>query len=144
MRRCWSSLLVPAVLIPAAASMLSSPEASAAPSNAPSALQGTFNCGGGVTGAFVTNSGNSSATTWSIAHLSFTGGGTGIFVPASLDLSISVGGVPIGPPEVATKGNAPAPDTCTILATFPVPSPSGGTGNATLSGVVTGRIVRTG
>lgn len=144
MRRWKSSLLAVAVLIPTSVSVLGGSGAGAAPSNAPNALNGTFDCGGGVTGNFVTNSGNSSATTWAVAHLTFAGGGSGIFVPASLNLTFSVDGTPIGPPELATKGNAPAPDTCTIHATVTVPNPSGGTTTATLSGTVTGRIVHTG
>src|SRR3954462_5761065 len=49
----------------------------AAPSNAARAQTGTFDCGCGVTGKFLTNSTNSDATTWSPAFLTFDAGGTG-------------------------------------------------------------------
>jgi hypothetical protein len=44
--------------------------------------------------------------------------------------------------EMATKGNAPAPESCTISSSFTIPGPGGGA--ATLSGTVTGKIVQTG
>jgi hypothetical protein len=130
-----------ALLLPASAAVgLGATAASASPSNAPTALTGTFDCGHGVTGTFVVNSGNSSATTWSAAHLAFDSGGTGIFVPASIDFTFSVGGKVVGT-EQATKGNAPAPNSCSISATVPGPP---GTPVATLSGTVTGKVIHNG
>ena len=110
--------------------------AAAAPSNSPTALQGTFTCQGGETGTFVVNSGNAMTTTWTVAHLAFAGGSTGIFVPTSVNLTLTL---PPSPPmhEIATKGNGnpPADETCTINA--PV-------GPGMLTGTVTGRIVMNG
>jgi hypothetical protein len=106
----------------------------AAPSNAPSALSGTFDCGNGVSGTFVVNSGNAAApTTWNVAHLTFSSGGSGIFVPTTLDLTFSAGGQTFT--SHATKGSAPTAITCTISAA--------GDG-FTLSGVVAGKIVHNG
>ena len=108
--------------------------AGAAPSNAPTALSGTFDCGNGVSGSFVVNSGNAAApTTWNVAHLTFSSGGTGIFVPTTLDLTFSSGGQSFT--SHATKGSAPSSITCRISA--------GGDG-FTLSGVVTGNVVHNG
>src|SRR5437870_5453020 len=87
--------------------------ASAAPSNAPSSLTGTFDCGGGRTGTFVVNSGNSQATTWSPAFLTLSSG-KAIFVPSAFHLTFSFNGQTFT--QNATKGNSPAPTTCTIAA----------------------------
>jgi hypothetical protein len=105
--------------------------ASAAPGNAPNSLTGTFfNCSNGDSGTFVVNSGNShAAQTWNVAHLTFSGGGTGNFVPTSLALAVN--GVPEPP---ATKGNAQGSVTCSISA-----SEDG----FTLTGTVVGNIVTT-
>ena len=120
-------------LVAALAAGVAAPAASAAPANAPSSLTGTFDCGNGVTGVFVVNSGNAqSANTWNVAHLTFSSGGTGIFVPTMLDLTFSAGGQSFT--SQATKGSAPSAITCSIAA--------GGNGFS-LSGVVVGRIVRT-
>ena len=109
--------------------------AGASPSNAPAATTGTFICPGGVTGTFLLNSGNShAAQTWNIAHLTFDSGGRGIFVPSSLDLTITFDGQP--PVSVnSTKGSAPASVTCTISESAP---------GFSLSGSVSGRIVTNG
>jgi hypothetical protein len=109
--------------------------ASAAPSNAPTSLSGTFICPGGVTGTFVTNSGNThAAQTWNVAHLTFENGGKGIFVPTTLSLTFTS---PEGTfTSTSTKGNAPSSVTCTISA-----SPGPG---YSLSGQVTGNIVTNG
>lgn len=106
--------------------------AGASPSNAPAATTGTFICPGGVTGTFLLNSGNThAAQTWNIAHLTFDSGGTGIFVPSALDLTITFDGQP--PVTLnATKGSAPGSVTCSI---------SEGGPEFSLSGSVTGRIV---
>lgn len=112
--------------------------AAAAPTNAPTAIMGTFDCAGGETGTFVVNSGNAqAATTWNVAHLTFNGGGTGIFVPTVLELTFTGPGIPLQPPTATTKGNGnpPANATCTIMAQE---------GPFTLSGTVIGRIVMTG
>jgi hypothetical protein len=108
--------------------------AAAAPSHAPSALSGTFDCPNGETGTFVVNSGNArAATTWNVAHLTFSSGGTGIFVPTMLDLTFSFDGQTST--SHATKGSAPSAITCTISAAQD---------GFTLSGVVTGTIVHNG
>jgi hypothetical protein len=108
--------------------------AAAAPSHAPSALSGTFDCPNGETGTFVVNSGNAhAATTWNVAHLTFSSGGTGIFVPTMLDLTFTFDGQTST--SQATKGSAPSAITCTISAAQD---------GFTLSGVVTGTIVHNG
>ena len=84
--------------------------------------------------SFVVNSGNAqAATTWNVAHLTFSSGGTGIFVPTMLDLTFSFDGQTST--SHATKGSAPSAITCTISATQD---------GFTLSGVVTGTIVHNG
>ena len=105
---------------------ISAGSAGAAPMNG---LTGSFwGCSDGLTGTFVINSGNShAAQTWNVAHLTFTTGGTGIFVPTALDLSFN--GMSGG---LVTKGSAPGDVTCSILASQ---------GGFTLSGMVTGRVV---
>jgi hypothetical protein len=108
--------------------------AAAAPSHAPSALSGTFACPNGETGTFVINSGNAAAaTTWNVAHLTFSSGGAGIFVPAMLDLTFTSDGQTFT--SQATKGSAPSAITCTISAAQD---------GFTLSGVVSGTIVHNG
>jgi hypothetical protein len=108
--------------------------AAAAPSHVPSALSGTFDCPNGETGTFVVNSGNAqAATTWNVAHLTFSSGGTGIFVPTTLDLTFTFDGQTST--SQATKGSAPSAITCTISAAQD---------GFTLSGVVSGTIVHTG
>jgi hypothetical protein len=106
--------------------------ASAAPANAPSSTTGSFfGCSNGDSGTFVINSGNShAAQTWNVAHLSFSSGGTGIFIPTSLDLSFNG-----SPPTLVTKGAKTGSVTCSILI-----SEDG----FTLSGTVTGNIARNG
>jgi hypothetical protein len=89
--------------------------AGASPSNAPTSLSGTFTCGG-QTGTFVVNSGNAMApVTWNVAHLTFSSGGTGIFVPTALDLTFTF----MGQSQTldATKGSAHGSVTCSIAAT---------------------------
>src|SRR3954471_11221644 len=76
--------------------------ASAAPVRAPRAGTGTFDCGGGVTGTFLTNTSNSDATSWSPAFLTFTSGGTGRFVPSTFDFIITFNGESF--PFQASKG----------------------------------------
>lgn len=106
--------------------------ANAAPTNAPSSLTGSFfGCSNGDSGTFVVNSGNNHATqTWNVAHLTFSTGGTGIFVPTNLALTFN--GMSAPP---STKGSAPGSVTCSISA--------GGNG-FTLTGSVTGNIITTG
>jgi hypothetical protein len=116
------------------AATLNATSAQAAPVGAKSSLSGSFDCGGGVSGTFLVNSGNAqSAQTWNVAHLSFTGGGTGIFVPTRLDLTFTMDGQSFT--SHAVKGSAPTAITCTIAA--------GGDGFS-LAGTVAGKIVRNG
>jgi hypothetical protein len=106
--------------------------AGASPSNAPTALSGTFNCAG-QTGTFVVNSGNAMApVTWNVAHLTFSSGGSGIFVPTALDLTFTF----MGQSQTvhATKGAARGSVTCSIAAAQP---------GFSLSGSVTGNIRHT-
>jgi hypothetical protein len=115
-----------ALTLAAAASALASP------AKAPTALTGSFfGCSNGDSGTFVVNSGNShAATTWTSAHLTFSSGGTGVFIPTAEALSVN------GSPEPpVTKGSAPGSVTCSISAN--------GAG-FTLTGTVTGNIVTTG
>jgi hypothetical protein len=108
--------------------------ADAAPSNARNALSGTFDCANGESGTFVVNSGNAQAeTTWNVAHLTFSSGGTGIFVPTMLDLTITFDGQTFT--SQSTKGSAPSAVSCTISAAQD---------GFTLSGVVAGKIVHNG
>jgi hypothetical protein len=105
--------------------------AGAAPSNAPTALSGTFDCGNGQTGTFLINSGKAeNPTTWEMAHLTFSSGGSGIFVPTAIDITFTVNGQ--SQTVQATKGSAPGSVTCSISAAQD---------GFTLSGSVTGNIV---
>jgi hypothetical protein len=106
--------------------------AMASPANAPTSLKGNFfNCSNHESGTFVTNSGNTHAlTTWNSAHLTFSSGGTGVFIPTALALSVN--GIPETP---VSKGSAHGSVTCSISATQP---------GFALTGTVTGNIVTTG
>ena len=108
--------------------------ASAAPSNAPHAFSGIFECetfvGPGVDGFFVVNTGASQATTWNSAHLTFVDGatGTGLFHPNGFSLSFNG-----GPSQIALKNNfSLGPWLCSIEG-------SDQAGN-TISGEVSGSI----
>jgi hypothetical protein len=108
--------------------------ASSAPTNAPSSLVGTADCGPDGTFDFVVNSGNTEANTWNPAFVTRSDGRTGLFIPASVDLTFTT---PFGTfTEVSAKATAPGPVSCEISA-----SPEPG---FTLTGTVTGRIVLTG
>jgi hypothetical protein len=114
--------------------------AGAVPSG-PNVSTGSFTCPGGVTGSFVApgNSGGDKAADWSVAHLTFTSDGRGIFVPTALDLTFLINGLPAGSFS-GTKGNAPSSVTCSIVSdkqSFP-----GGTFQ--FVGTVTGNIVTNG
>jgi hypothetical protein len=105
--------------------------AGAAPGNAPTSLSGDFfDCSNGDSGTFVVNSGNSHPTTWNAAHLTFSGGGTGVFVPTGK--TVTFDGVPEPP---ATKGSAQGSVSCSISA-----SEDG----LTLTGTVVGNIITNG
>ena len=124
-------------LISVAAAMLAALPATtavAAPTNAPSMLSGTADCGPDGTFTFVVNTGRSEAITWSPAFVTRSDGATGLFVPVSLDLTFTS---PEGS-ESATvaKHTAPGPVSCEISAS-PAPGFS-------LTGAVTGRLVWTG
>jgi len=117
------------VLAPAAAAF-------AAPTNAPSRLVGTADCGPDGTFDFVVNSGNTEATTWGPAFAISSDGQRALFIPVSFDLTFTS---PFGTfTNVGSKATAPGPVSCTISGS-PVNFPE-----ATLTGTVTGTIVRTG
>lgn len=129
--------------------------AGAAPSDAPSSLHGTFTCGTGMTGTFVTNTGNATATPVNVAHLTFTTGARGVFVPTALTFTVTVYTTTndmtlttFSLTRVKANGNghAPSTDSCTISASFgPFTTPT--TGNQVtgiLSGTVVGRVVHNG
>ncbi len=125
-KRLAGMKLALAVIVAAGALGMSVGSAAAAPTNGLSGLFGE--CTNGASGTFIVNSGNShAAQTWNVAHLWFSTGGTGIFVPSALDLSYNE-----SPPVLVTKGNAPGNVTCAISADE---------GGFTLSGWVTGRMV---
>jgi hypothetical protein len=108
--------------------------AAAAPTNAPDQLSGTADCGSAGSFDFVVNSGRANANTWSPAFITATDGSTGLFIPASFDLTFTS---PFGTDtEQTSKATAPGPVTCEISA-----SPEEG---FSLTGTVTGRIVWTG
>ncbi len=105
--------------------------AGAAPTKAPSSLQGTFSCDNGDTGTFVVNSGNAQGQTWNAAHLTFDTGGKGIFHPVSTDLTISFDGMT--EQQFAQKNNTSKGSvTCDISAVQP--------GGFSLTGTVVGWI----
>ena len=106
----------------------------AAPTNPPSVLSGTADCGSDGTFTFVVNTGRSTATTWSPAFVTGSDGATALFIPSSLDLTITF---PEGSDtSTVAKPSAPGPVSCAISAT-PFPG-------ASLTGTVTGRLVWTG
>jgi hypothetical protein len=132
MRATVNRTLVATVAAVAAAILLPAASASAAPTNAPSRLVGTADCGPEGTFSFVVNSGNAQGTTWGPAFATRTDGARAIFHPASFDLTFTS---PFGSDtEVASKPTAPGPVTCSITAT-PVAFPE-----ASLTGTVTGTI----
>lgn len=107
--------------------------ASASPVNAKTALIGTFDCGSVGAGTFVVNSGNAhAATTWNVAHLTFTDGSTAVFQPRAFDLTFTFNGQSMT--QVASK-NGPGSTVCGISA-----SQDG----FSLSGTVTGKVTFTG
>ena len=113
---------------------LSAATAIAAPTNAPTALNGTADCGSDGTFTFVVNSGRANANTWSPAFVIRSDGRTARFIPASLDLTFSS---PEGTDTTSqAKHSAPGPVSCEISAT-PFPG-------ASLTGTVTGKLVWTG
>jgi len=132
MRTILRTTLVTAVAAVAAAILLPGALAGAAPTNAPSRLEGTADCGSDGTFSFVVNSGNAQGTTWNPAFVTRTDGARGIFHPASFDLTFTS---PFGTDtQVAYKPTAPGPVTCSITGS-PVSFPE-----ASLAGTVTGTI----
>ena len=108
--------------------------ATAAPSRAPHLLVGTADCGSDGTFDFLVTQSNSESTTWSPAFLTRSDGATGLFIPASLDLTFTS-------PEgsfsfTAAKGATSGPVSCEIAGE---PAPG-----FTLTGTVTGKIILTG
>lgn len=66
----WAGRVAVGSVVIAAAAGLGMSSAVAAPVHAKSSLTGTFDCGGGVTGTFVVNSGNAQAAqTWNSAKV---------------------------------------------------------------------------
>jgi hypothetical protein len=113
---------------------LGATRASAAPSNPKSAISGPFTCGPNplgppnlptLTGTFVVNSGKSTATTWTSAHLNFDGGGTGVFHPNAFLLN--------GGPLVFKNGQPDGPWFCSITGFDQ-------SGTEVVSGLVAGNI----
>jgi hypothetical protein len=143
--RYWKrGILTAAFLVLASGVLVLGPStAGAASANAPNTTTGTFTCDHGLSGTFVApgNNSHSNVTSWGAAHLTFASGGTGVFVPATFDFTFTLNGVPVRT-EAATKGNAPAPDSCSISSSSTIPGPGGGT--LLLSGIVTGKINQTG
>jgi hypothetical protein len=108
--------------------------ATAAPSRAPHLLVGTADCGSEGTFDFLATQSNSESTTWSPAFITRSDGATGLFIPASLDLTFTS-------PEgsfsfTAAKGAISGPVSCEIEGE---PAPG-----FTLTGTVTGTIILTG
>jgi hypothetical protein len=108
--------------------------ATADPSRAPHLLVGTADCGPAGTFDFVVTESNSESTTWGPAFITGSDGATGLFIPASLDLTFTT-------PEgsfsfTAQKGATSGPVSCEIAAE---PAPG-----VTLTGTVTGTIILTG
>jgi hypothetical protein len=60
----------------------------AAPSNAPTAVTGTADCGSAGRFSFVVNSGKTEQTTLSPAFITAADGTTALFVPTSLELTV--------------------------------------------------------
>jgi len=127
----------------------SSAVAGASPTRAPSASSGTFTCTTGRSGTFTINSGHSTGTSWNVAHLSFTGGGTGIFVPSVISTTTTAttttGTVVFTTSSTRTKGNGhtPAPNACSISAMAQFTT-GGQMLTFSLSGTVTGKLVANG
>ena len=121
---CTAAVGVTGLSLAAAPSM-------AAPSNAPTSLVGTFDCGGGNTGSFVVNTGKSNSTTWSPAFLTLSSG-RGMFVPTELHLTFTFGGQTGHEDNVKGGGHPVGLTTCTIAA---------GQDGFSLSGTVVGTLV---
>jgi hypothetical protein len=105
--------------------------ATADPSRAPHLLAGTADCGSDGTFDFLATQSNSESTTWSPAFITDSDGATGLFIPASLDLTFTS-------PEgsfsfTAAKGATSGPVSCEIDGE---PAPG-----FTLTGTVTGTII---
>ena len=108
--------------------------ATAAPSRAPNLLVGTADCGSAGTFDFLGTQSNSESTTWNPVFVTRSDGATGLFIPASLDLTFTS-------PEgsfsfTAAKGATSGPVSCDIVGQL---APG-----FTLTGTVTGKIILTG
>jgi hypothetical protein len=126
-------LLMLTVGIPALLLGLAVP-ATAAPSRAPHLLVGTADCGSAGTFDFLASQSNSESNTWNPAFVTRSDGATGLFIPASFDLTFTS-------PEgsfsfTAAKGATSGPVSCDIAGE---PAPG-----FTLTGTVTGTIILTG
>jgi hypothetical protein len=128
--RVLGATLTGAAAISAGVIGLGAVSASAAPSNAPTAISGIFDCGAAGAGTFVINSGNAhAATTWNVAHLTFADGSTAVFQPRVFDLTFTFDGQSFT--EVASH-NGTGSTLCSISADL-------GEG-ASLSGTVIGKV----
>jgi hypothetical protein len=108
--------------------------ATAAPSRALHLLVGTADCGSDGTFDFLATQSNSESNTWNPAFITRSDGATGLFIPASFDLTFTS-------PEgsfsfTAAKGATSGPVSCEIEGE---PAPG-----FTLTGTVTGTIILTG
>jgi hypothetical protein len=129
LRRSMLTLGIPALLLGLAV------PATADPSRAPHLTVGTADCGSDGTFDFLATESNSEeSNTWTPAFITRSDGATGLFIPASFDLTFTS-------PEgsfsfTAAKGAVPGPVSCDIEAE---PAPG-----FTLTGTVTGTIILTG
>lgn len=121
-------LAIPALLLGMAV------PATADPSRAPNLLVGTADCGSDGTFDFIATQSNSESNTWNPAFITRSDGATGLFIPASFDLTFTS---PDGSFSfTATKGATSGPVSCDIAGE---PAPG-----FTLTGTVTGKIILTG
>jgi hypothetical protein len=108
--------------------------ATADPSRAPHVLVGTADCGSDGTFDFFGTESNSESTTWNPVFITRSDGATGLFIPATVDLTFT------GPEGsfsfTEAKGATSGPVSCDIDG---APAPG-----FTLTGTVTGKIILTG
>jgi hypothetical protein len=128
LRRSIPILAIPALLLGLAV------PATADPSRAPHLLVGTADCGSDGTFDFLATQSNSESNTWNPAFITRSDGATGLFIPASFDLTFTS---PEGSVSfTAAKGTTSGPVSCDIEG---APAPG-----STLTGTVTGKIILTG
>jgi hypothetical protein len=116
-----------------ALAIVPSASAAAAPINAANQLVGSADCGDDGTFTFVVTENNGQGGAWNPAFITRSDGATGLFIPASFDLTFtSPDGTFV---DQRTKGATSGPASCDITAT---PGPG-----LSLIGTVTGTIVWT-